>query len=341
MENKVYIPKTLPLLPIREAVVFPYMLLSFYVGRENSKKAVEEALNKNRIIFLSTQKKAQEEIISENSVFKMGTASIILRKRVLKDGRLKILVQGLSRALIKSIYQEKDFYMADIEEVPHLSLPVISKSLLDSMNSVKETLKTLTALGGSSSPDLLMILNDIDQPGKLADLIAGHLELKPEDMQIILESIDPEKRLQQLQNILNKELELIRMQNRIKKMVKNNLSNFSNNELNQSSTLSYMHSGGESKNEEIQELTQKIQAIQMPEETRKEVLKQVSRLEKMHSESSEASIVRSYLDWVIDLPWDKSTKDSLDLKKAQDILERDHFGLHEVKERILEFFSCS
>ena len=339
MNNKIYIPQNLPFLPIRDAVVFPYMLLSLYVGRESSKKAIEEALNKSRIIFLSSQKNAEEEMISDDSVFKVGTAAIILRMRTMKDGRMKVLVQGLSRALIEKIQKKNSYYEVNIQEVQDLETPELSPKTVNIMNAVKDTLKTITALGGPSSPDLLMILDEVNQPGKLADLITGHFELKVHEMQNILETFDPEKRLNQLHRILNKEVEIIRMKNRIKKMVKNNLSKFPNENTNQNPHLSYTNPTQDSKTEEIQELIQKVKEAEMPEKTGQETLKQISRLEKMHPESSEASMIRGYLDWVVELPWNKSTDDNLNLDTAKKTLEKDHFGLYEVKERILEFLA--
>ena len=341
MDSKIHIPQTLALLPLRDAVVFPYMLLSLYVGRESSKKAIEEALNKSRIIFLSSQKNVDEEKISVNSVFKVGTAAIILRMRTMKDGRMKVLVQGLSRALIQEIYEKDSHYEANIQEIQDMETSELSKTTLKLMETVKDTLKTITALGGPSSPDLLMILDEVNQPGRLADLITGHFELKVYEMQNILETFDPEKRLKQLHRILSKEVEIIRMQNRIKKMVKTNLSKFPNESTlnNQNPHLSYTNPAQDSKTEEIQELIQQVKDAEMPEKTRTETLKQISRLEKMHPESSEASMIRGYLDWVVELPWNKSTNDNLELDRARDILETDHFGLYEVKERILEFLA--
>ena len=339
MDSKINIPNKLPILPVRDAVVFPYMLLSLYVGRESSKKAIEEALNKSRIIFLSSQKSADEESISDSSVFKVGTAGIILRMRMMKDERMKVLVQGLSRALIKDIYEKNSHYEVDIEEIQDPEVVDLSPKTLKLMNTVKENLKTITALGGSSSPDMLMILDEVNQPGKLADFIAGHCELKMHEMQNILETFDPEKRLSRLQQILNKEVEIIRMQNRIKKMVKNNLSRFPNEPLLNNSHPYFSHPTQEPKTEEARELIQKVKEAEMPEKARQETLKQISRLEKMHPESSEASMIRGYLDWVVELPWNKSTNDNLDLQRARNILEKDHFGLYEVKERILEFLA--
>ena len=339
MNNKIHIPQTLPLLPVRDAVVFPYMLLSLYIGRESSKKAIETALNRSRIVFLSTQKNAEEEILTGDCLFKTGTAGIILRMRSMKDGRMKVLVQGLSRAVLQDMYEKDQHYEVHIEEIQDLEPPTPSPSAIKLMNQVKDTLKTITALGGPASPDLLMILEEVNQPGKLADLITGHFELKVHEMQNILEIVDSEKRLNELHRILSKEVEIIRMQNRIKKMVKSNLSRFPGD--GAVFPPAHLSQAGypDPKSEEIKDLVQKVEEAGLPDKSRKETLKQISRLEKMHPESSEASMIRGYLDWVVELPWNQSTQDNLSLERAREILETDHFGLHEVKERILEFLA--
>ncbi len=345
MNNKIQIPEILPLLPVRDAVVFPYMLLSLYVGRESSKKAVEEALKKSRIIFLSSQKTPEQEKITEVSIFKVGTAAIILRMRKLKDGRMKVLVQGLTRGTIEKFKTiENSHCEVKIQEIQDLENMILSEKGKELMLQVKDSLRTLTALGGQSFPDLLMILDEINHPGRLADLVTGHYELKASEMQNILEIFDPEDRLKYLFQILNEKKDFIRMQmqNRIKKLVKNNLSTSAQESSlgNQFSPFSQQANQLDPKTEEFQELTKKIMDAQIrPEENQKETLKQLARLEKMHPESSEASMIRTYLDWLIELPWNKYTKDNLDLKRARQILEEDHHGLHEVKERILEFLA--
>ena len=328
MKNSIHIPQELPLLAVRNTVVFPYMLLSLYAGREISKKAIETALRKNRIIFLTAQKNPEEEDITEQSVFKTGSVGMILRHKKLKDGRIKLLVQGLSRGVIQSM-NCSSYHSVRIQEVQDLETNNISEKTQTLIKKVKTTLKAITSFGGPASSDLLMILDEINSPGRLADLTAAHFEFKSQEMQNILEIFEPEKRLEYLQNLLNKEAEIIKMQSRIKKMLKNNLSQFPK----------YTAPPQDAKTEEMAELLQKIKTADLPKTVEQEALKQASRLEKMHSESSEASMVRNYLDWVVELPWNKSTTDNLDMNRAKDILEKDHFSLHEVKERILEFLA--
>ncbi len=341
MSNKICTPSALPLLPIRDAVVFPYMLLSLYVERDISKKAVEESLNKNKLIFLSTQKNSIEKELNEDSVFNTGTIGIILRMKTLKDGRKKLLVQGLSRGVIQKIKFINSYYEASIKEVQDVENTPLSQKAIKLMENTKNMLNTISTVSGQFSSDLLIILNEINTPGRLTDLITGHFELKTHEMQNILEIFDPVKRLEYLYQILNKEVEILKMQSRIKKMLKTNLSKISNN-TSTAHTLNNSVSSvnrADPKNEEIQELTEKIKDACMPNYAQKEVLKHLSRLEKMHSESSEASMIRTYLDWMVELPWSKHTTDNLDIETARKILEQDHFGLHEVKERILELLA--
>ncbi len=341
MNHKIPIPPELPLLPLKDAVVFPYMLISLYIGRDISKRAIEKALNNNRIVFVSTQKHPESEEISKYSFFEVGTAAMILRMRKLKDGRMKVLIQGLSRAYSSHCQLKDGYHSVQIKEIPDLESKSVSRQARQLIEHIKDTLKTLTALGGQSSPELLMILDEVNVPGKLADLIAGHFELKVHEMQNILETSDPEERLQKMDRILTKELEILRMQNRIKNIVKNNLSKFpTTSNLNSSSSPISSYSGTpDSRGEEIRDLVKKVKSAELPKVAEREIFKHISRLEKMHPESSEASMIRGYLDWVVELPWNRNTMDNLDLKRAQSILDKDHFSLEDVKERILEFLA--
>ena len=338
MNNKITIPSTLPLLPVRDTVVFPYMLLSLYVERDISKTAIEEALNKNKLIFLSAQKNSIKKELNEESVFKTGTIGIILRMKTLKDGRKKLLVQGLSRGIIQKTNFTNPYHEVNIQEIQDIENDTPSQKTIQLIEKTKDILKTISTLSGQLSPDLMMILNEINTPGRLTDLIAGHFELKLHEMQSILETSDPEKRLEHLNQILSKEVEIIKMQNRIKKMLKTKIPNYDSSVQNINNPMSIPNKI-DPKAEEIQELTEKIKEACMPDYAQKETLKQISRLEKMHSESSEASMIRTYLDWMVELPWNKTTVDNLDIERAKKILEQDHFGLYEVKERILEFLA--
>ena len=332
---KIEIPQTLPLLPIKETAPFPYMLLSLYIGRNSSKKAVEEALKTNRMIFLTLQKDADTSIITDNSIHKVGVASIVMRMRKLKNGKMKILVQGVCRAVIEESQLNGPCQFAKIKKVEEPT-PVIDDPVNNLVQQVRTAIRKLSEFEQQVfSPDLVNILNQVQDPGRLTDLITGNLNLKVLDMQKILETFDPVERMAVLLTFLNKEIEIAQMQSRIKNMVHTHLGQRSQQDQFPSQRIEHR----DAKSEEIREFSKKIEKAQMPEETKQEVEKHLHRLEKMHPEASEASIIRSYLDWMCHLPWSQSTKDNLDLKHAREILDDDHFGLNKVKERILEFLA--
>ncbi len=337
MYNKIEIPPTLPLLPIKETAPFPYMLLSLYIGRNSSKKAIEEALKTNRMIFLTLQKDADTSIITENSIHKVGVASIVMRMRKLKNGKMKILVQGLCRAVIEQSQLEGACQFVKIKKIEEQT-PVIDDPVNNLIRQAQEAIRKLSEFEQQVfSPDLVNILNQVKDPGRLSDLITGNLNLKVLDMQKILETFDPIERIAVLLTFLNKEIEISQMQNRIKNMVHTQLGNRGQQDQYPMGSQRIEHR--DAKSEEIRDFTEKIEKAGMPKETKQEVQKHLHRLEKMHPEASEASIIRNYLDWMCYLPWNQTTTDNLDLKHARKILDDDHFGLNKVKERILEFLA--
>lgn len=340
MNTKIEIPKTIPLLPIKETTPFPQMLLSLYIGRSHSKKSIEEALKTNRIVFLTSQKEADTSIITEHSIYNVGVIAIVMRMRKLKNGRMKILVQGLSRGTIEKYNLDNTLQTVEVKKVEERALKEDQK-VLSLVSQVKTALKKLSSFENQTfSHDLVNILNKVIEPSRLADLIAGNLNLKMTDTQKILQSFDPFERLSLILTLIQKEIEILHMQNRIKNMVHSQIENRNKNEHKPSFQNLNRHSRElDARTEEIQELSQKIKEAGMPQEIEKEVRKHLNRLEKMHPESSEASIIRNYLDWCSCLPWNKHTKDHIELNQAQEILDEDHFGLDEVKDRILEFLA--
>ena len=338
MNHKIDIPNTLPLLPIKETTPFPYMLLSLYIGRNSSKKSVEEALKANRVVFLTSQKDADTSIITEHSVQKVGVAAIVMRMRKLKNGKMKILVQGLCRGVIEQFSLDQACQTVQIKQVPEQNIEMDDR-VQNLIAQVRQCIKKLSEFEQQTfSPELVNILHQVVEPGRLTDLITGNLNLKILDMQKILETFDPVERLALLHTFLVKEIEISQMQNRIKNMVHKQL-NYNNQHESSQPQYSGRMDVRDARSEEIRELSEKIVQSQMPEDVEKETKKHLSRLEKMHPEASEASIIRSYLDWMCALPWNKFTKDHLDLKNAKKVLDQDHFGLNKVKERILEFLA--
>lgn len=340
-DKKIEIPESLPLLPVRDIVVFPYMILPLYVGRESSIRAVEEALSKNRLIFLASQKEITEENPTPDSIYKTGTVATIIRMRKLSDGRVKILIQGEAKGEILDFNRTEPNFEVKVKKIEPATeeVPAVEKEAL--IRNAKELLEKIIALGNGLSPDILLVLDDVTEPGRLADLIVSNLIIKVSDCQKVLETHDPKQRLELVNDILVKELELLQMQAKIRSTAKDEMSKSQKEYFLREQMRAIKNELGESdsKSEEMDELRNKIMNCGMPEEVQTEAIKQFNRLERMHPDASEASMIRTYLDWMTDLPWNKSTVDSLELDNAQKILDEDHYDLEKVKDRILEFLA--
>jgi ATP-dependent Lon protease len=341
-DKSINVPDSLPMLPVRDIVVFPYMILPLYVGRENSIRAVEEALSKNRLIFLASQKEIAEENPTESSIYKVGTIAMIMRMRKLPDGRVKILIQGVSKGEILSFNKTNPFF--EVTAKKHPAPEVTSTDPLEYealIRTSKEHLEKIIALGKMLSPDILLVLDDVSDPGRVADLIASNLGLKVPDAQRVLETEDPKARLKIVNELMASELDVLQMQAKLRTQVKDEMSKNQREHFlrEQMRAIKNELGDGDSKSEEMDDLREKIKGRGMPQAVESEAMKQLARLERMHPDASEASMVRTYLDWLVDLPWNESTTDVLDLKIAKRVMDEDHHGLEKVKERILEFLA--
>lgn len=342
--DNIELKEELPLLPIRDIVVYPFMILPFFVGRESSIQAVDHALTKtDRLILLASQKDMKAESPSPDEIYELGTVAMIMRMRKLPDGRIKILVQGLTKARITEFSQENPYFVCKLAKVSDVAVEESNVAVMALMRNIREQLEKVINLGKVLSPDILMILEDIKDPGRLADLVASNLNLHVAEAQMILEILDPVERLHRINDILSRELEIIAMQSRIKNVAKEEINKTQKEYfLREQIKAIKTELGDEAKAEsedEFQELRDKIKRAQMSEEADKEANKQLSRLEKMHPDSSEASILRSYLECLIELPWNKTSVEHIDLDQALNILNEDHFDLFKVKERILEYLA--
>ncbi len=338
-EHDVEIPKTLPILPIRDVVIFPYMILPLFVGRDISIKAIEEAVDENKLILLVSQKDVNVETPTIADLYTVGTVGTILRMLKLPDGRLKILVQGLTKARVTEFTQTDPYYIGKIEKVFDDDQPELTLEVEALMRNVKELVDKSLALGKSFLPDIIVLIENIEEPGRLADLVASNLGLKADLAQELLEETDPIIRLTKISEILNREVELLLVQQKIQSDVKGEIDKTQREYFLREQLKAIQKELGEidEKTEEILELREKIIKAKMPDKVEKEAIKQINRLDKMHQDSAEAGTIRTYIDWMIELPWAKGTKDNLDLKKAQKILDADHYGLEKVKERIIEY----
>ena len=344
-ENKgshVEIPDVLPLLPIRDIVIYPYMMLPLFVGRDVSIRAVEEALSRDRLIFLVSQKNSAEENPSPEGIHGVGTIASIMRMIKLADGRVKILVQGLAKGEVGGFVRERPFFEVNIRKVVEPPLTEMSIEVEALMRTAKEKIEQILNLK-NLPPEIVMVTDNISDPGVLADLVASNLRLKIEESQAILEIFDPILRLKKVNELLSRELELSTMQARIQSQAKDEMTKTQRDYFlrEQMKQIQQELGEGDERAEEIGELKKQIEKAKMPVEAKGEAEKQLRRLEQMHPESSEASLVRTYLDWLVELPWSKSTKDNLNIKKAKQVLDDDHYNLEKIKERILEYLAVN
>lgn len=325
----------LPMLPIRDLVVYPYMIMPLFVGRETSIQAVEEAINHHdRMIVLASQKDIQTEKPTPEDIYSIGTVAMIMRMRRLPDGRIKILIQGLHKVRILSYDTSMPFYKVEAEKVTGTN-GEYDKVHVDALTkNVKEKLEKVISFNPNISPDILMVLEDIEDPGRLADLIASNINLKVSEAQSVLELINPIDRLSLIDSILSRDLNILSMQEKLK--AQNPFGNFKAHKDNANGLFGKNPQDQEHVDDDIAELKNKLTKKNLPEEANKEAFKQVARLEKMHPDSSEANILRTYIDWVIDLPWNDKKEENLDLKHAKEVLDEDHFDLDMIKERIIE-----
>ncbi|MEW6118101.1 MAG: endopeptidase La [Nitrospirota bacterium] len=341
-ENKeIEIPNVLPVLPVRDIVIFPYMILPLFVGRDVSIKAIDHALNTNRMVLLLAQKDLNVETPKTDDLYLMGTVCMIMRMLKLPDGRVKILVQGLSKARVVGISQEEPFFMAEIEKVAEEKPAEANIETEALIRNVKEQMDKVVSLGKTILPDVMVVIENIDDPGRLADLITANLGLKTEQAQEILEMSDPIKRLKRISEILGREVQLLTIQQKIQTEARGEIDKTQREYFLREQLKAIQRELGDidERAEEIREFRKKIEEAHMPEKVLKEAEKQLKRIEKMHPDSAEAGTIRTYLEWLTELPWSKSTKDQLDIKKAEAILNEDHYDLEKVKERILEYLS--
>ena len=340
--SQVEIPEVLPLLPIRDIVIYPYMMLPLFVGRDVSIRAVEESLSRDRLIFLVAQKNSSEESPTPSEIHKVGTIASIMRMLKLADGRVKILVQGLSKGEVVTFTRERPFFEVKIRKVIEPTLQEVPIEVEALMRTAKEKIEQILNLK-NLPPEIVMVTDNISDPGVLADLVASNLRLKIEESQAILEIFDPLERLKKVNDLLSRELELSTMQARIQNQAKEEMSKtqrdyFLREQLKQ---IQQELGEGDERAEEMNEVRKQIEKAKMPPEVKREADKQLRRLEQMHPESSEASLVRTYLDWLVDLPWSKKTRDNLNIKKAKQVLDEDHYNLEKIKERILEYLAVN
>ncbi|MEO2082800.1 MAG: endopeptidase La [Desulfurobacteriaceae bacterium] len=334
-------PEELPLLPLRDVVVFPMMIAPLFVGRPFSLNAVEDALREHKLIFLATQKDKDIEEPRREDLYDFGTVAVILKAMKMGDGRVKILVQGLGRGRIKELKIEGEHYRAVVEHLPEPEYrpQTIEEEAL--LKLVKDQLERVVALGKQIPPDMVAILRSIEDPGRLADLLAGQLDLSTEEAIELLSTVNPIDRLRKISEKLEHEIKVLEIQELIRTKARESMEKEQKEYFLRQQLRAIRKELGEEeeKSKEIEEYREKVKKAKMPTEVEESVLKEISRLEKMHPESAEAAVLRTWLEWMIELPWSKRTRDRLDIERARQILDEDHYDLEKVKDRILEYLA--
>ena len=338
IEPMMQIPPELPALPLRDIVIYPFMIVPLFVSRDKSIKAVEEALKENRMIVLVSQKDVNKEDPEQEDLYEVGTVAIIMRMLKLPDGRIRILIQGLSRTRVDSVNPKGDYVKVNITPVSEPLAPENSLEVEALVRNVRGSMERAASLGKNISPEVLAIIANLDDAGRLADLSASNLELKVEDAQSVLNIFEPVQRLRRVNDLLSKEIDVLTVQQEINTQARADIDRSQREYFLRQQLKAIQSELGEGNElfEEVEAYRNKILKIKMPENAEEEALRQLKKLERMHPDTAETATLRNWLDIMTDLPWAKQSKDNLNLKKAERILNEDHYGLDRVKERIIE-----
>ncbi|NRF04123.1 endopeptidase La [Bacillus safensis] len=333
------IKKNVPLLPLRGLLVYPTMVLHLDVGREKSVQALEQAMMNDHMIFLATQREISIDEPGEEEIFKVGTYTKIKQMLKLPNGTIRVLVEGLNRAHIESYVELEDYTSVDIKELAEEELKdaeaeALMRTLLDHFDQYIKISKKISA-------ETYATVTDIEEPGRMADIVASHLPLKLKDKQEVLETVDVKKRLNRVISLIHNEKEVLEIEKKIGQRVKRSMERTQKEYYLREQMKAIQKELGdkEGKTGEVSSLMSKIEESSMPESVRETALKELNRYEKIPSSSAESSVIRNYIDWLINLPWGIYTEDRLDLKLASEILDDEHHGLEKVKERVLEYLA--
>ncbi len=328
-----------PLLPLRGLLVYPSMVLHLDVGRDKSVKALEKAMVDDNLILLCSQSEVSIEEPSEDEIFRIGTVAKVRQMLKLPNGTIRVLVEGLERAEIIQYIDNEEYYEVQARELPEEETNDPEVSAL--MRTVLTQFEHYINLSKKVTPETLAAVSDIEEPGRLADVITSHLLIKIKDKQDILETVDIRARLERLLDILNNEREVLELERKINQRVKKQMEKTQREYYLREQMKAIQKELGEKEGRagEVEELRQQLSELTVPEKVQEKIEKEIDRLEKMPASSAEGSVIRNYVDWLISLPWSKSTDDDLDLHHAEAILNEDHYGLDKPKERVLEYLA--
>lgn len=334
MDNK----ETFPLLPLRDIVVYPKMIVPLFVGREKSIRALQSAIDHDQSIVLATQKDAAVEEPEENDIFKIGTLGTVVQLVKLPDGTVKVLVEGMERVKIDTFIPNDGFMKVEVVSLPETEEHDVEEEALS--RAVLSQFEEYVKLSKKTPPEVLVSVSQIDDLNKLADTISSHLSLKIEDKQALLECVTLKERFHKLLELMDSEITLLEVENKIKSRVKKQMEKSQKEYyLNEQMRAIQKELGDGEEENEAESYMKKIRKTRLSKEAREKALSEVKKLKSMSMMSAEATVVRNYLDWLLDIPWKKYSKVNKDLNKAMAILEEDHYGLEKVKDRILEYLA--
>jgi ATP-dependent Lon protease len=329
----------IPLLPLRDIIVFPHMVVPLFVGRQKSIKALEEAMNKQKFILLAAQREAKTNEPAEEDIYRVGTLGSVVQLLRLPDGTVKVLVEGKKRARVIRYLDQAEFFLVEAEEIEETCSKTTEIEALT--RSINSTFEHYVKLNKKIPPEMIMSVASIDDPARLADTIVAHLGIKIDDKQALLEIENPAERLERVLGYMRSEIEILEVEKRIRTRVKKQMEKTQKEYyLNEQMRAIQKELGekDEFKNE-IQELEERIKQKKMSAEAKEKAEKELKKLKMMSPMSAEATVVRNYIDWIISLPWHEYTDDKLDIQEAERVLEEDHYGLEKVKQRILEYLA--
>jgi ATP-dependent Lon protease len=338
-DKKSHTVQKFPLLPLRDVIIFPHMVVPLFVGREKSIAALEEAAKNGNELFLVTQKDASVLNPDREDIYNIGTVVSIIQMLRLPDNTVKVLIEGKYRAKIQSFESHSDGYSVEVEKCEDMNTSEVEVEAM--MRSIKNVFEQYVKLNKRIPPELLMSISSITDPSRLADIIVAHLTMKIPEKQDVLDAIDITERLKLLLEKMQGEIEIINVEKRIRTRVKTQMER-SQKEYYLNEQMNAIQKELGSKDDgktDINEMEDKLEAKQMPDEAREKVTKEIKKLKSMSPMSAESAVVRNYIDWMLCLPWDEATVDDNDINKAKEILDDDHFGLEDVKERIIEYLA--
>ena len=338
IEPMMQIPSELPVLPLRDIVIYPFMIVPLFVSRDRSIRAVEQSLSENRMILLVSQKDVNKEEPKQDDLYEVGTVAIIMRMLKLPDGRIRILIQGLSRCRVDSVNPSGDYIKANVTPISEPLAPENSLEVEALVRNVRGSMERAASLGKNISPEVLAIIANLEDAGRLADLSASNLDLKIGDAQSVLDIYDPVPRLRRVNDLLSKEIDVLTVQQEINSQARADMDRSQREYFLRQQLKAIQAELGEGNElfEEVEAYRNKILKAKMPETAEEESLRQLKKLERMHPDSAETATLRNWLDIMTDLPWSEHSEDNLDLPKAEKVLDEDHYGLERVKERMVE-----